>query len=419
MRVLFVVNIVLPKMAESIDVPTASFGGWIGAMIKQLQMRPNMHIGVVARAPIPNFQSVNDGNVTYYAIPANKRNPLDVYSEDCMRVFSEFQPDILHVEGSESAAAKRFLELWSGRKVLSAQGIINGYSQYEFGSIPTSEFFATLRPSRWITGLLLGANKALNFMPRLKAEREAIASVQYVLGRTTWDRAHLWAHNNDAQYFACNRILRDTFYERVWSLEHAERFSIFVGNMSSPRKGGHFALRALALLINQYPNVSMKIAGNPPFSKGWRDWKTKFGYAAYLRALLDEFNLNSRVQFLGVLDSQAMADHMQSSHVCVLPSIIENSPNTLGESMIIGVPSVTAFSGGVLDMATPEVEALVYRDDDPAMLAYQVKRVFDSDDLARKLSKAGKIRARTTHDPINNADALLHCYDTILKSEVY
>ena len=97
-----------------------------------------------------------------------------------------------------------------------------------------------------------------------------------------------------------------------------------------------------------------------------------------------------------------------------MSSIIENSPNTLGEAMIMGVPCITSFNGGVADMATDQLEALHYRDNDPRMLAFQIKRILDSKELAEKLSKNAMIKARATHNPEKNLNDLLNCYRSIL-----
>jgi len=107
---------------------------------------------------------------------------------------------------------------------------------------------------------------------------------------------------------------------------------------------------------------------------------------------------------------------MEQSHVFVMSSIIENSPNTLGEAMMVGTPSVSSFTGGVPSMASDEVDVLMYRADDPAMLAVQIKRLFDDPALAGRLSASARTRARRTHDPDANVQALVTAYDRISAS---
>ena len=81
---------------------------------------------------------------------------------------------------------------------------------------------------------------------------------------------------------------------------------------------------------------------------------------------------------------------------------------------MVGTPCVSAYVGGVSDMAEDGKEALFYRSDDPKLLAWNIKRIFDSDDLALTLSENGRRKAFATHDARNNAQLLVDCYKDIL-----
>jgi glycosyltransferase involved in cell wall biosynthesis len=59
-------------------------------------------------------------------------------------------------------------------------------------------------------------------------------------------------------------------------------------------------------------------------------------------------------------------------------------------------------------------EALFYRNDDPSLLAWNIKRIFDDDELANSLSYNGRERASVTHSPEKNAEQLLNVYKEIL-----
>ena len=82
--------------------------------------------------------------------------------------------------------------------------------------------------------------------------------------------------------------------------------------------------------------------------------------------------------------------------------------------MILGVPTISAYAGGAPSMARDEVEVLFYRPDDPAMLALQVRRIFEDPALAARLSQAGRKRAIETHDPERNLSDLIAAYGAIM-----
>ena len=73
--------------------------------------------------------------------------------------------------------------------------------------------------SAWILHL----RKVMWYKPRMKPEREVIENADYILGRTTWDRAHSYTLNPNAKYYSCNRVLREPFYSEKWNIENIER----------------------------------------------------------------------------------------------------------------------------------------------------------------------------------------------------
>ena len=406
-RVLWVVNVVLPAVADQLGCPRTPFGGWLSTMIQRLSRLDGLQLGVAMRAPVSELRTVEHEGVKYFALPQRKIDSFDVSQSDCESVIAMFAPDLLHAEGSEMAYTRRFLKTWTGPKLLSMQGVINGYEPYELGRLPIARMLLSMRPRQALPAAALLLNKHARFLPRLRVERETLGMVQHIVGRTPWDRAQAYAHNPNAQYHSCSRILRDHFYARNWQLEACEPRSVFIGNASSPRKGAHFAVMAIAQLRNEYPDVKLYVAGERP---GRSRLKALIGYPAYLLDLISRLRITDCVEFVGLLPGEAMADRICRSHVFLLPSLIENSPNTLGEAMVMGVPCVAAYSGGVPGMARDEREVLMYRPDDPRMLAFQVKRLFDSPDLCRSLSAEAAERARRTHDPQANVHALVAAY---------
>ena len=128
--------------------------------------------------------------------------------------------------------------------------------------------------------------------------------------------------------------------------------------------------------------------------------------------------MEDHIEFTGALNAEQVAEKLTHVHAYVLCSTIENSPNTLGEAMMVGTPCVASYCGGVPDMAVDGKEALFYRSNDPALLAWAVKRIFDDDNLALSLSQNAPKHARITHDPQRNAEALLSAYKAIHNNEL-
>lgn len=416
-RVLWIVNIVLPAVATELGLDKTPFGGWLTLMTDRLALRDDFRIGVAMRAPVKALTRIEKNGIVYYAMPQSTADSFDVEDATVAGVLADFAPDLLHAEGSEMAYTRRFLKAWAGPKLLSLQGVINGIEPYELGRLPLLSMLNPLRPRRFATALALMANLQFRYRPRLKSERETLSLANHIMGRTLWDRAHAWSLNPAATYHHCSRILRDEFYAAEWKASGIRPQSIFLGNAAVARKGVHVAMRAAALLAPHYPSMRLYIAGQDPSCLSKASLRRQVGYPAYLNGLIRDLGLKDKIIFTGQLSAGGVAEQMERAHVFLLSSMIENSPNTLGEAMMVGTPTVAAFAGGVPSMASDEVEVLMYRADDPAMMAMQIKRLFDDPKLASRLSASARKRARVTHDPERNVQALVDAYDRIMASE--
>jgi glycosyltransferase involved in cell wall biosynthesis len=415
-RILWTANIDLPAVASELGQSPTPFGGWLSLMTSRLAQRPDFAIGIAMRSESTSFQRIEKDRITYYALP-QQRDRFDVAQSDVDRVLTDFAPDILHVEGAEMRHARRFLSTWTGRRLLSMQGVLNGIRPYQLGLLPISKMLLPTNPRNTLVILALLVNYWANFVPRLESERLAMKRSNHLMGRTLWDQAQAAWLAPDARYHHCSRILRDAFYSKVWTPKSVEPFSIFMGNASVPLKGAHFAVQALALLRREFPQVTLYIAGEDPRGLPMRSLKRHVGYPVYLLHLVRKLGLEDHVRFTGVLSGKAMAERMARSHVCLMASIIENSPNTLGEAMLLGMPVVSAYAGGAPSMARDEAEALFYRPDDPAMLAFQIRRIFDDPALAARLARAARARALETHDPDRNLTDLIAAYDFMMAEQ--
>lgn len=413
MRILWAVNMPLPAACEGLGLPPSPFGGWLSAMTQRLAEVPGVELGVAMRSPVDCVQSVAVGGIRYYALPQVGKGGLDARAEDCARILDDFRPDLLHAEGSEMAYTRRMMHAWEGPRLLSLQGVMNGIERFELGALRPAHMLASCRTQQMLSALAMLANKRFRFDPRLRGERESIAMADHIMGRTPWDRAQAWAINPKASYHHCSRTLREPFYQRRWIAAECVRHTIFAGNAAAPRKGVHFLLEAFVHLHREYPGARLVIAGPHPLAQRSRI-KRWLGYPAFLMDRIAQLGLGRHVEFTGLLDAKAMAERMARSHVFAMTSLIENSPNSLGEAMMLGMPCVSAFVGGAPGMARDEVEALFYRAEDPVSLAWQIKRLFDSDALCARLGETAHARAQETHDPEANLRDLLKAYREIL-----
>lgn len=413
MRILWTVNLIPREAAEALHLPSEVLGGWVEAMSAQLRQFPNIQLAIACKCEKQDFCETLNG-ITYFSL--NYSSPLDA---QCEAIVNSVRPSLIHIEGTEFPHALAMMQ--AARKseipvIISLQGILNGQYNYQCGQLPLDDMILSTSLTSMRAAWLLHLRKTRWYKPRLQPERELLAQAEYILGRTTWDRAHAYALNPRARYFSCSRVLRQPFYEVQWNMERLERHSLYVGNGYYALKGLHFVLQALPLLKREYPDVKLYVAGHEPYLDEDRRPFYKKGYGSYLHKLIQDLGVSEQVVFTGPLPAEQVAETLSRVNAYVLCSAIENSPNTLGEAMLVGTPCVAAYVGGVPDMAVDQEEALFYRNDDHALLAWNIKRIFDDDEMAEKLSANARQHALITHDPQRNAQMLLNAYHDVLKS---
>ena len=216
----------------------------------------------------------------------------------------------------------------------------------------------------------------------------------------------------DAKYHFCNETLRETFYEGGWSYDSCKKHRIFASSCLYPIKGFHYLLEAMPIILRRYPDTVISVTGGSFFADSFLGRLRQQTYFRYLQRFCRRNGLTDKIEFLGQLNAEAMKRAFLDANVFVLSSTIENSPNSLGEAMLLGVPCVASDVGGVTNMLHPG-EGYVYPSTAPYMLAHDIMEVFAMEDRAAELGAAARAHARKTHDPEKNLRDLLAIYREI------
>lgn len=418
MRILWVCNIVLPKIARNIEgMAVPADGGWMSGLLQTMEAEESVTLGICF--PMTGSGEIQKGKVdqlSYYGFRQEKL-VLEEYSPNLERQFREimedFQPDILHIFGTEYVHSLAAVKAFSrpDQTVINIQGLVSVYAGHFMANLPDSvQKGYTLRDLIRRDNLI---RQRESFYRRAVFEKEAIRLAGHVIGRTDWDEACTKQIHPNVRYHFCNETLRDSFYEKAWKLSDCEKHSIFVSQGSYPIKGLHFMLEALPIIRESWPDVHLYVAGGDIAHLDGRDTFRLSSYGKYIRKLIYGNGLEELVTFTGFLNEKEMRDRYLRTHVFVSPSSIENSPNSVCEAMILGVPSVCSDVGGVKNLMTHEQEGYIYPMDAPYMLAYYVMKLFASDERACQLSDAARKRALVTHDRETNQSRMLAIYREI------
>ncbi len=419
-KILWLNNLVMPNMAESFGIKPGISGGWTVGLFSAVKATNSVDLIVVF--PMYGKTGVlkrdKDGTVYYgVGVSLDYQNYHTETEAHFKEIIKTEQPDMVHVFGSEFPHTLAMVRAFENPKktVISVQGLTSVIPLHYLEGIPTSVVRAkTLR--EWLSGRGLVFERS-QFSRRGLLEAEAIANTGHIIGRTDWDKACTEKMNPKAEYHHCYESLRDSFYQASWDIEKIERHSLLVSQGAYPLKGLHMALEAVADLKHDFPDIKLYVGGDPvgnPAKTGFKRILNAKSYPRYIERLIAANNLADHVVFLGSLNEDEMRERLLKTHVFVSASLVENSPNSVGEANLLGVPCVSSHVGGVAEMMVHEKEGYVYQSTAPYMLAHFIKKLFNSDETAVRFSKASREHAKTIYDRKNNGKRMVEIYQYIL-----
>lgn len=420
MRILWLCNIMLPVIAESLGLPSSNKEGWLSGLAAKLcaEALESIELGVCFPVSGEPIQGKAAG-MTYYGFPEDTAHPERYDAEverHLKRILEEFTPDIVHCFGTEYPHTLAMTRVFQRpqRTLIGIQGLCFVYADDYMADLPEE-----IRKRTLLRDFLRQDNlrqQQEKYRIRGAYEKEALRNTAHVTGRTDWDRKWTREVNPHAAYHFMNETLRGQFYGPRWELETCKRYSIFLSQGNYPIKGLHYMLQALPKILRSYPKTHVYVAGDE--ITRFSTWKEKLkisNYGKYLLELIAEKDLQQSVTFLGRLNAEEMVEQFLLSNLFVSPSAVENSPNSVGEAMLLGMPVVSSNVGGVHNMLRCGKEGILYQKEDTDALADAVCYLFDEKHRAETLAmgRAARAHARQTHDPAINYYRLMEIYHEI------
>jgi len=138
-------------------------------------------------------------------------------------------------------------------------------------------------------------------------------------------------------------------------------------------------------------------------------------YGKYLRKFVRELELEDKIKFLGRLSAEEMKQQYLQCNTFVCASSLENSPNSVGEAMLLGTPVVATCTGGIPSMLDHEKEGLLFEKGNVEALAEAIMRTWEDNEMVDIITDNARVRARKTHDANENYRALMGIYNEIDK----
>lgn len=414
MKILWIVNMLLPDAAKHLNVKTGTSGTWMINLSKELSEDKDVELAI-ACVYGNEFKDFVVNNIRYFCIPGNGKTMM-FYSKKTIKYWDmieeSFCPDIVHYHGTEYSHGISYLRKYPDKKsVLTIQGIVGKVSQNHWGGLKLGTVLKnrTLKECLHFNGML---ERKMLSRKNVKYENEIIKNMKYVTGRTDWDKFYMHSINPNAKYFRCYYDLREDFYTAPkWDIGNVNKNVIYASTSAqTPFKGGHIVLEALRLVVKEIPDVKMIF-----LSSSQKDGKLipNSGYTKLIAKKIKKYGLENNVQFLGGLKSDEVIKVMTTSHITLVPSACENASATLREAMHLGAPCIASFRGGMVQLIDDGESGYYYDYTEYEYLAGRIIELLRNDELTTKFSKNASERANKWHDKETNKKAYIDMYKEI------
>ena len=408
--------------------------GWVASLQSAVRTyAPDIELGAAFLSEDCAPAVVQDG-VTYFRI--KKKNPKgfskllhnwtggkeEDYSAEVLKIASEFRPDIIQVFGCETKLAPAALSVRNIPVTVHIQGILSECIRHFF---PPGTAASDMVTAGTFFNEIILRNGYIHlyedYRRRSASEMECLRRMKYAMGRTAWDRAAVNKYS-EAEYFHVDEVLRPIFYRHAAShplcrSAHAGSFTpgspvhqgkrIRIASTLSPvpYKGLDLVLKTASALEGKGFDVRWNVAGIGPGSDMEKIFEKKTGVTAE----------ECGVRLLGVMDEESLVKLLLESDIYVHPSYIENSPNSVCEAQILGMPVIAADTGGIPSIVEDRRTGIIVPPGDAEATAEAIAALAEDRTKAAETAEAAASAAASRHDREKIVSSLLSVYQLILQ----
>ena len=394
--------------------------GWISSLLDKIILQDNVEVALAFFSDNVKTLIVHkERRYTQYVIPEylNKLDKIkrnltftDYLFEEretiLLSILDQYNPDIIHVFGTECPfgllAAKTKIPV-----VIHLQGILNPYVRKWFPSGYNN--FKVFSNTSLLKIIKLSGYWADYIRQKKLARREVeIFNVTHFFsGRTDWDRRIVGLMSPSSTYYHCEEMLRPAFYLNKWRIPEKNNSIHLISTINPNMYKGIETILETAKHLKKFSNFQFKwtVAGVSPDSILVKIFthKTKISASSV------------NVDFIGPTQESTLIKKMLDSDIFIHPSHIDNSPNSLCEAMVLGMPIISTNVGGIQSLLIDQKEGILVQDGETYGLAGAILELINDPSKRNSYGQAAHLRAIKRHEPNEIVKQQLIIYQEIIK----
>jgi glycosyltransferase involved in cell wall biosynthesis len=395
-------------------------GGWIESLEEIVRTRSEIDLGV-SFFHNSDSEKVKKKDVVYYPIKrqSGRKNLFkavlknwrgEIEHNECQKIFlniiDDFRPDVIQIFGTEGPFAL-IQDLTDVPVLVHLQGLINPYLNTYF-PIGYSRFDFIFNRTFFFKNLI-GISPVFGYKRfKAQAEREKciLAHIKYVCGRTDWDRQVAVVFNPKIKYFHIDEVLRPVFYkEHPLTKENKSNKFVILSTISSTIYKGIDVILKTAKKLTEINSINFEwqIIGLDASSNFLQFFEQKTG--------VNHQTVN--ITLMGKMSPDKIVNQMLGADIFVHPSYIDNSPNSVCEAQMLGIPVIACHVGGLNSLITHNESGILVPSNGVFELVYYLKLINENPELKHRLAQKGKENALKRHDKLKIVDNLISVYREI------
>lgn len=187
-------------------------------------------------------------------------------------------------------------------------------------------------------------------------------------------------------------------------VERLQEKLLYVGNSEDRNKGARYFLEAINMLKDE---IDLRVTFVDNFKHNLK----------LAPRLVNEFGLNSIVDFTGRVTTEELARHYNEARLFVTSSLHEGFGLPLAEAMACETPALGTRIGAYREIAEHGVNAWLVPPGDARALADAIRMLWNDAELRARLGKAGRKRVLETFNWRKAAEATLAVYEEVVPSK--
>lgn len=392
-------------------------GGWQDSLESLLAGVPDLELIVAFEGTADDSQVKKIDGITYVPIQVDYswRERLSLrWSWDAnaaklippmVSIVKEYRPDLIHVFGVEWPFGL-IAEHVDVPVVIHIQGALIPYSNANFP--PGYGIRDCLSAIPW-----WNVKSRIGYRMRMKKEvswrrieEKTWRVVGNYMGRTAWDEALSSVLHPGRRYFHVEEAIRPSFLKpdrSVWTGGRTGCVRLITTGCSTFWKGPDMLLKTAHILKDSGVAFEWLVAGEmPPMLKRTVEKHEGMKFE------------DNQVRFLGFVDPDTLAGLLIESTLYVHTAYVENSPNSICEAQLLGVPVISTNVGGIPSLLENGKEGVLVPANDPWQMAGAIMGLIADRKRMNAFSQASRIRAAARHSKDNVLSGLMACYSALI-----